>query len=93
MKQGLLIVCGMVMMLLIFLMQFGFIFLMLAMLPSVVAWFIDRDPNKPAFRIVGACNLAATLPSLMPLIKAAMHMEHYDISAAHRRPDGLAARL
>lgn len=69
---------------LIVLLQFGFIFLLLALLPSVVAFYVDTAPGKPAFKTVLACNLAATLPSLMPMLmpmlEAGIKFRHYDTS-------------
>jgi len=65
---------------LVVLLQFGFIFLMLAMLPSCVAFFIDRDKGRPTFKTVTACNFAAIVPSAAPMFQAAMHLRHYDVS-------------
>jgi len=70
----------------IILLQFGFIFLLLALLPSVVAFYIDRDVGKPAFKTVLSCNLAATLPSLVPMLDAGIRMRHYDTSAVLSNP-------
>lgn len=63
----------------IFVLQFGFIFLLIALLPSAVAYFIDQNHGKPAFKIVLLCNLAATLPSLIPMLRAAMRMERPNV--------------
>jgi len=71
---------------LVVLLQFGFIFLLLALLPSIVAFFIDRDPGKPTSKIVFACNLAATMPSLMPMIDAGIKFRHYDTSLTLSNP-------
>lgn len=60
--------------------QFGIIFLFLAMLPAGMTWFTDREKGKPIFKVVGACNLAATLPSLAPIVQATSHMKHYDVA-------------
>jgi cell division protein FtsW (lipid II flippase) len=68
--------CGMIVLL-----RFGFIFLLLALLPTVVAYYIDRERRRPAFKTVGACNLAATLPTLAPMIRAGIAMKQYDISS------------
>jgi len=71
---------------LIVLLQFGFIFLLLAMLPSIVAFYIDHQPAKPAFKTVFSCNLAATLPSLVPMLAAGIKLRHYDTSAVLGNP-------
>jgi len=63
----------------ILVLQFGFIFLIIALLPTAVAYFIDHNNGKPAFRIVLLCNLAATLPSLFPMLRAAMRMERPNV--------------
>ena len=66
----------------IVLLQFGFIFLLLALLPSVVAYYYDinRDPYKSTFKTVFCCNLAATLPSLVPMLEAGIKLRRYDTS-------------
>jgi len=60
--------------------QFGFIFLLLAILPTIVVFFTDRTPEKSAFKVVGSCNFAATFPYLAPMIHAGIHLRHYDVS-------------
>lgn len=72
---------------LLVMLQFGFIFLLLATLPSFVAYYIDADKGKPTFKIVAACNFAATLPSIMPMIRASLKMKHYDVSYVLQDPD------
>lgn len=64
---------------LIVMLQFGFIFLLLALLPSIAAYFVDTDPSRPAFRTVFAANLAATLPSLTPMFKSGLKFKHYEV--------------
>lgn len=71
---------------LVVLLQFGFIFLLLALLPSVVAFYIDHDAGKPTFKTVFACNLAATLPSLAPMLDAGIKFRHYDTSLTLSNP-------
>jgi hypothetical protein len=61
--------------------QYGFLFLVLALLPSLVAYYIESDPKHPTFKIVFATNAAATLPSLMTMIHSLTHLKHLDISA------------
>lgn len=67
--------------------QFGFIFLLLALMPAIVAYSIDIHPGKPSFKIVLAGNLAATLPSLAPMLRASLKMKHYDISGLLHDPN------
>lgn len=57
----------------------GFLFMLLAMLPTFMAYFMDHTPNKSAFKTVLACNLAATVPTLLPMIKGSAQVKHADI--------------
>jgi hypothetical protein len=61
--------------------QVGFIFLLLALMPSIVAFYTNTDRKRSIFKIVGSGNLAATLPTLIPMVKSAMRMKHYDIES------------
>lgn len=71
---------------LVVLLRFGFIFFLLAMLPTFVAFYIDREHKRAAFKVVGACNLAALLPTLTPMLKAGLAMKHYDVSSVLHDP-------
>lgn len=64
--------------------RFGFIFLLLALLPTIVAYYIDHTPKKPIFKTVASCNIAATLPTIAPMIRAGIAMKDYDISSVLR---------
>ncbi|MFW0777070.1 MAG: hypothetical protein ACN2B6_05060 [Rickettsiales bacterium] len=64
---------------LILVLQAGFIFILIALLPSIVAYFIDSSPHKSEFRVVFICNATATLPSLNPIVNAAIQMKPMDI--------------
>lgn len=66
--------------------QAGFIFLLLALLPAVIAYYVDNHPGQPLFKTVAACNMAATLPTLFPMIEAAMRMKRYDVMALMSNP-------
>jgi hypothetical protein len=71
-----LLVCSLI---LIVVLKLGFIFLLIALLPAAVAYFIDSSEDKSAFRIVMLCNLAATLPTLLPMLFASIKMERVDV--------------
>src|SRR5436305_1903698 len=71
---------------LIVMLQFGFIFLLIALLPSVVAFYTNGDKNRATFKIVGACNVAATLPTLAPMLQASLNTRHYDIVSVMQDP-------
>jgi hypothetical protein len=47
----------------------GFIFFILAILPSVVAFYIDRSYTRSTFHTVFACNLSGALPFLARILK------------------------
>lgn len=59
----------------------GFLFLLLALLPAIVAFFIDNTRGKSTFKSVLACNFAATLPTLAPMVKAGLQGKNYDAYA------------
>ena len=66
--------------LMIFVLKLGVIYVILAMLPTCVAYFIDNTTGKQAARVVGACNLAATLPTLLPMLMNGMRLERIDVT-------------
>lgn len=53
---------------LIFLIKHSFIFLMIGMMPTVIAYLVDSDSEKQRFRVVRNFNLIGVLPSLPGLI-------------------------
>ncbi len=52
----------------IFVMRFGAMILVLTIIPSIVAYFIDHQKNRPTFKIIAACNISAALPFIVPII-------------------------
>jgi hypothetical protein len=50
--------------------RLGFIFILLAMLPSVVAFYIDISKGRYTFHTVLACNLSGVLPFVPEIISA-----------------------
>lgn len=68
------------------LLNVGALFLILALMPSIVAYFVDIDPRKNAFKIVFSGNISAALPTLLPMVKATMNMRKFDISSAMQDP-------
>ncbi len=73
--------------LLIALLQLGFIFLILALLPSITAYFIDDDYDLTTFRTIFACNLAATIPTLTPMFISGLKLKHYEIGSIIGNPN------
>ncbi len=66
--------------------QLGFIFIMLALVPALAAYFIDNHPGLPIFKTVLACNLAGILPIVNPMLKAAFNMEAFDAVSIMSNP-------
>ena len=64
----------------IILINMSILFFGLALLPSVMAYFVDTSLKKLAFKVVLSGNISAALPTLMPIIKSSMHMRKFDIS-------------
>lgn len=56
--------------------KYAFIFLLLALIPTAVAYLVDKHPGKLAFQIVMACNLCGVLPYLGNLI---VHRSESDV--------------
>ncbi|MFZ4124729.1 MAG: hypothetical protein ACOYJ2_01485 [Rickettsiales bacterium] len=54
---------------LIIFMRTGFVFFIMAILPSIVAYYLDRTAQRYTFHTVFACNLAGTLPFIGQIIK------------------------
>jgi hypothetical protein len=64
---------------LLFTLKLGIIFVILAMLPTVVAYFMDTTPGKQLTRAIGVCNLAGALPWLLPMMKSGIRLERIEI--------------
>jgi hypothetical protein len=48
--------------------QKAMVFVLVAMLPSFIAWIIDRQPRKPMFFTVLALNFAGFFPYFMQIV-------------------------
>lgn len=70
----------------IVLLNASFLFILLAIMPSIVAYYVDTNPRKLAFKVVLAGNISASLPSIMPLIKSSMHVRKFDLASAMMDP-------
>ena len=66
--------------LLILVLKLGFIFLLIALLPSMAAYFVDEDSELTTFRTVFACNLAAIMPTITPIFISGLKFKNYDVS-------------
>lgn len=60
----------------IFYLRFGALILMLTILPSILAYFIDHREGKPIFKIIAACNFSSALPFIVPIITHSLK-KHY----------------
>lgn len=49
-------------------MRTGFIFVLVAMMPSIVTYYIDRSPHQFTFKTIFALNLSGTLPYVAKLL-------------------------
>lgn len=63
----------------IILINVSFLLFLLALLPSIMAYYVDSHPKKLAFKVVLSGNISAALPTIMPLMKSA---SSHDISSA-----------
>lgn len=54
----------------VILVKYAFIFLLVAVLPSIVAHIVDKSPSRLVFQIVMACNLTGVLPQFGTLISS-----------------------
>ncbi len=69
---------------LIIMLQSGFLFVLLGLMPSVVAYFVDVARGKPTFKCVLSCNLAGMVPTFADVLisdsmPAAMQMLMGDV--------------
>jgi hypothetical protein len=48
----------------------GFVFIVVGLLPSIIAYFMDRSRHRHIFKCIFSCNLAALIPSIGKLIVA-----------------------
>ncbi|MGE3714203.1 MAG: hypothetical protein AB7F82_06715, partial [Alphaproteobacteria bacterium] len=58
--------------------RMGAIFVMLGLLPSLMAYYLDRDPNLATMKTVLTCNIASMLPILYPMIRAGFMFEPFN---------------
>lgn len=81
-KPLLFIVC----ILLIGILQLGFIFLILALLPSIVAYYFDTSLERTSSRTIFACNLAGVIPAITPIFASGLKFKNYDIGGIVGNP-------
>jgi len=60
----------------IFYMRAGAIVLALTIIPAIVAFFLDRQPKRPTFKVIAACNLSAALPAIIPIIDFSLKKQY-----------------
>lgn len=48
--------------------QAGFLFVLLGLMPSMVAYFVDTATGKPTFKCVLSCNLAGMIPTFADVL-------------------------
>lgn len=54
---------------LIYFLSFAALLVILGLVPSFVAGYVDRTPDKAKAKVVGACNLAGIVPFVSDLVK------------------------
>jgi len=52
----------------------GFLLILLGLLPSVVAYFVDGSPRKDFYRAIRSCNLVGVLLCIAPLAPSYPHL-------------------
>jgi hypothetical protein len=72
--------------LLIGMLQMGFVFLMIALLPAMAAYYVDTTRGRIMFRTVFACNLAAAIPTIKPVFVSGLKFKNFDITATMADP-------
>ena len=60
--------------------------MLLALMPSVMAYIGDTDPRKNSFKVVFSGNISAALPTLMPMVKTAFGSHKFDVMTAISDP-------
>lgn len=58
-----LIVVTLISLVLIVVLQSGFIFVLFGMMPSIVAYFVDSGPKRSVYQCILVCNFAGMLPT------------------------------
>lgn len=58
--------------------RFGAIILILTVLPSMLAYFLDHKPRKPMFKIIAACNISAALPFIVPIVAFSLKKHYHE---------------
>lgn len=60
----------------IFVLRFGTMILLLFIIPSILAFLIDRKQGKPSFRVIAACNFSAALPYIIPILQFSLKKQY-----------------
>jgi len=70
----------------IFIMRFGALIVILTIIPSVIAYFIDHAPRKPNFKVVAACNLSAAIPFIVPIVGFSLNKQYSEAGQVMENP-------
>lgn len=70
----------------IIVLRYAFVFMLLALLPAIVAFFIDSTPKKKVFNTVLAANLAGTLLPLSPVLSNILNITYGDVGPLINNP-------
>lgn len=63
----------------VFILRFGAIILILTVIPSVVAFFIDHKEGRPTFKVIAACNLSAALPFIVQIVNFSLKKQYTEV--------------
>lgn len=70
----------------VILLKMGALFLMLGLLPSLVAYYTDNDESLTVFKTIFACNFAAMLPVIEPMVEAGLAFKPFNSFAVLSDP-------
>jgi magnesium-transporting ATPase (P-type) len=70
----------------VFIFRLGFLFILISLLPSMVAYFIDNDEHLSTFKTVLAANSAALLVVIYPMISDSMQFKAIEPLGIMRDP-------
>lgn len=67
-------------------MRFGAIILALTIIPSIVAFYLDRTQGRPSFKVIAACNVSAALPFIIPIINFSLNKQYAEAGQVMDNP-------
>lgn len=65
----------------IILFKASLLFVLLALMPSIMAYIVDYEKGKYTFKVVCSGNVSASLPTLLPMFKSMNNSHKFDMTA------------